>query len=72
MEARDKEITVKLKVDGITIPFPEDIEEDWMKDFVYFPDQTMDCLRECQEKYFSGTTNKSVNNHTKFGVVLII
>ena len=54
MEAKEKEITdrrlVKLKVDGITIPFPEDIEQGWMKDFVYFPDLTMDCL--CQEKYF--------------------
>ena len=31
MEAKEKEITdcrlVKLKVDGITIPFPEDIEQ---------------------------------------------
>ena len=49
MEAKEKEITdrrlVKLKVDGITIPFPEDIEQGWMKDFVYFPDLTMDCIR---------------------------
>ena len=57
MEAKDKEITdrrlVKLKVDGITILFPEDIEQGWMKDFVYFPDLTMDCLRDYAKKSIS-------------------
>ena len=55
MEAKEKEITdrrlVKLKVDGITIPFPEDIG--WMKDFVYFPDLTMDCIRDYAKKSIS-------------------
>ena len=59
MEAKEKEITdrrlVMLKVDCITIPFPEDIEQGWMKDFVYFPDLTMDCeeimpRNVCQKK----------------------
>ena len=53
MEA--KEITdrrlVKLKVDGITIPFPEDIEQSWMKDFVIF--QIMDCIRDYAKKSIS-------------------
>ena len=57
MEAKEKEITdrrlVKLKVDGITIPFPEDIEQGWMKDFVYFPDLTMDCIRDYAKKSIS-------------------
>ena len=44
---------VKLKVDGITIPFPEDIERGWMKDFVYFPDLTMDCIRDYAKKSIS-------------------
>ena len=56
MEAKEKEITdrrlVKLKVDGITIPFPEDIEQGWMKDFVYFPDVTMDCKEIMPRKVF--------------------
>ena len=56
MEAKEKEITdrrlVKLKVDGITIPFPEDIEQGWMKDFVYFPDLTMDCIRDFLDSCF--------------------
>ena len=54
MGAKEKEITdrrlVKLKVDGITIPFSEDIEQGWMKDFVYFPDLTMDCIRDYAKK----------------------
>ena len=54
METKDKEITdrslVKLKVDGIAIPFPEDIEQGWMTDFVYFPDLTMDCVRDYAKK----------------------
>ena len=64
MEAKEKEITdrrlVKLKVDGITIPFPEDIEQGWMKDFVYFPNLTMDCIRDYAKKSISGTTIKSL------------
>ena len=57
MESKEKEITnrrfVKLKVDGITIP--KDIKQGccWMKDFVYFPDLTMDCLRDYAKKSIS-------------------
>ena len=33
----------KLTVDGIKIPFPEELELGWMSDFTYIPHITMDC-----------------------------
>ena len=63
MEAKEKEITdrrlVKLKVDGITIPFPEDIE-DIMK--IYIPDLSMDCIIYYAKKSISEKGSKEGAN----------
>ena len=51
------------------IPFPEDIEQGWMKDFVYFPDLTMDCIRYYAKKVFQkkvkGGCKSSHANHVR-------
>ena len=49
-EGKRKEIEdrrlLKLKVGFISIPFPEVIQQGWMKEYVYFPYLTMDYLKE--------------------------
>ena len=74
METKIKEISdrrrAKLMVDGVIIPFPEDIAEGWMKEFVYFPDVTMDCLRNyakksISEKGFKEGANLHRANHVR-------
>ena len=35
----------KLTVDGIKIPFPEELEPGCISDFTYIPHITMDCLK---------------------------
>ena len=58
----------KLKIGYIKIPFPEEIVAGWMKDLVYLPDLTLDCLKSyakksVAEKGFKGerTSKKKLN-----------
>ena len=52
MEAKEKEITDRRLI-WYHNSIPEDIEQGWMKDFVYFPDLTMDCIRDYAKKSIS-------------------
>ena len=40
----------KLTIDGIKLPFPEEIKEGWMHDFVYLPNVTVENLKTFAEK----------------------
>ena len=58
----------KLTVDGIKIPFPEELELGWMSDFTYIPHITMDCLKRyakksISEKSFREGMNLNSANH---------
>ena len=54
LKGRSTEITdkrfQKLKIGYVKIPFPEEIVAGWMKDLVYLPDFTLDCLKSYSKK----------------------
>ena len=72
-EGKRKEIEdrrlLKLKVGFISIPFPEVIQQGWMKVYVYFPDLTMDCLNEYAKKSISEKGCKEGENLQRAGHV---
>ena len=58
----------KLTVDGIKIPFPEELGPGWMSEFTYIPHITMDCLKKyakksISEKSFREGMNLNSANH---------
>ena len=46
----------KLKIGYVKIPFPEEIVAGWMKDLVYLPDLTRDCLKSYAKKAIINTS----------------